>query len=316
MPRHSASSSASLVQRRQQFRMERRFAICKTSVRVIYSALDRHVDDWQSYINLARSVMSSIDEQFFMAMTNKTEEQIWIVNGLQKLAYYRPDEIGLRDIADWAIRQWLIICEREPSNVDALQDRSGLAGMGNNWLFRAQPSIAAIERDEESTSSLKDADEPASGSASPVPSSVDGEEDEADETTEPEADGMAAKRASVFAQGRLCSRHYVEARGLLLPATEFYEKAVDVASSEDSDNGPSGGLLALAAEAFMSLGNVSFDDAARRYFSHALEYLQLAQEVQGYELPAHLKEYVHRFLSPVSTLVDRMNIDLQNLQMA
>jgi hypothetical protein len=49
--------------------------------------------------------------------------------------------------------------------------------------------------------------------------------------------------------------------------------------------------LGQAAEAYMSLGNVSSTRVNEQYFHEALEYLCIANEIADYVLPAHLKQY-------------------------
>lgn len=44
-----------------------------------------------------------------------------------------------------------------------------------------------------------------------------------------------------------------------------------------------------AAEAFMSLGNVSSSKTNSQYFQQALSYLKAANEVPGYVLALHLQ---------------------------
>lgn len=48
--------------------------------------------------------------------------------------------------------------------------------------------------------------------------------------------------------------------------------------------------LLKAAEAYMSLGNVSPPRVNNDYFHEALMYLHLANEMAHYSLPAHLQQ--------------------------
>lgn len=45
-----------------------------------------------------------------------------------------------------------------------------------------------------------------------------------------------------------------------------------------------------AAEAYMSLGNVSSPRTNEQYFRRALQLLQRASQIQGYALPRHLQK--------------------------
>ncbi|KAL3424789.1 duf786 family protein [Phlyctema vagabunda] len=87
-----------------------------------------------------------------------------------------------------------------------------LTGLGSNWLQRAQAALSKIQYDESSEFS----------------------------------------NTSSSQRQRLQEPYYVEARGYLQPAVDFYSRAVRAADAEGTI---SGGLLASAAEAEMSLGN-------------------------------------------------------------
>jgi hypothetical protein len=49
-----------------------------------------------------------------------------------------------------------------------------------------------------------------------------------------------------------------------------------------------------AAEAYMSLGNVSSTRDGERLFRQAVLYLRQASDIPGYPLPAHLQRHVCR----------------------
>ncbi|KAL2218768.1 hypothetical protein M432DRAFT_676219 [Thermoascus aurantiacus ATCC 26904] len=99
--------------------------------------------------------------------------------------------------------------------------------------------------------------------------------------------GKKAKR-----DNPLHSADYVEARGTLLPSTEYFSRAVTAAEKK---NELTGELLVLAAEAFMSLGNVSYADTNIQYFSQAVKYLRMASSIKGYRLPSHLSKYLQEY---------------------
>jgi len=111
----------------------------------------------------------------------------------------------------------------------------------------------------------------------------------------------------VEAETRLHTQDYVEARGILLPAIEYLRRAVEQADTEE--HGPSGHLLVTvgvdlqklalgwsdllleAAEAYMSLGNVSYASTNTDYFRQAILYLRRASGIPGFPLPGHLQRY-------------------------
>lgn len=107
------------------------------------------------------------------------------------------------------------------------------------------------------------------------------------------------------AEQRLHTADYVEARGLLLPAVDYLGRAVVQATSKNS---LSGSLLVIvsfpvevtcassakshkqAAEAYMSIGNVSHSRVNRDYFCQAIQYLRIASQIPGFPLPTHLQK--------------------------
>lgn len=111
-------------------------------------------------------------------------------------------------------------------------------------------------------------------------------------------------RAAAEAEARLHTADYVEARGILLPATEYMAEAVEAATAQGVISGDllatvslihsrSHSMLTIlsqAAEAYMSLGNVSYPRTNTRYFREALLYLRRAAELPGYRLPAWLQQ--------------------------
>jgi len=84
---------------------------------------------------------------------------------------------------------------------------------------------------------------------------------------------------------RLQTENYVEARTFLQPSVDLFANAVDQAREQGLLTGP---LLAKAAEASMSLGNVSSSRSGRKHFFDAVLSLQAALSVAGYRLPDHL----------------------------
>ncbi|KAI9813062.1 MAG: hypothetical protein M1827_004282 [Pycnora praestabilis] len=252
--------------------MERRIAVCKSAVTQIYTMLQTRPNDRSLYLNSARSVISSIDTAPFMSIPGRVEEQTWLIEGLQRLAYHDPDD-GVRDVAQWCQRQWLAVLANNPTNVETL--RGGTFqfqlenSLGQNWLSLAQPCLARIHRDEGSSSS--------SGSNGRNRQYSDSD------------DARDAARATAEATVRLGAADYVEARGILQPATEYLARAVQAAESQGIVTGQ---LLVSAAEANMSLGNVSYQNTNEQYFRQALQYLRRASDIPGYTLSQYLQQYL------------------------
>ena len=94
-------------------------------------------------------------------------------------------------------------------------------------MLRAQGALARIHRDEGSSSSGLSSGRPPS-SQNHTYTSVDEARD--------------AARAVAEADARISTADYVEARGILVPATEYFSRAVQIAEAEDAATGE---LLAL-----------------------------------------------------------------------
>ncbi|PGH14222.1 hypothetical protein AJ79_03195 [Helicocarpus griseus UAMH5409] len=88
-------------------------------------------------------------------------------------------------------------------------------------------------------------------------------------------------------EGALHSPNHVEARATLVPATEHFSRAASVLERKGAANGE---LLALCAEAFMSLGNISYSRTNETYFVQAVQYLRKASKIPGYRLPPHMQQ--------------------------
>ena len=65
---------------------EQRITVCKTSLSQIYTMLRTSPQSWSSYLTLARTIIAHLDSTTLMRQTNRIQEQIWVVAGLQKSA--------------------------------------------------------------------------------------------------------------------------------------------------------------------------------------------------------------------------------------
>ena len=110
------------------------------------------------------------------------------------------------------------------------------AGVGQNWLMKAQPALSRIHVYDGTSSS-------SSGGNGPAPSTTNsGLEDE-------QVNGQST--GTTEAELRLHTSDYVEARGILLPATDFLSQAVTAAESQGCITGD---LLATVSVLIL-LGN-------------------------------------------------------------
>jgi hypothetical protein len=141
--------------------------------------------------------------------------QIALVGTFQSVAFTNADDGMVPDIASWCLRQATTFVQQFPQDVEflaceSLQPlRSQLlivdAVIGRNWLLRAQKALASIHRTESGSSSSEDL---SSGQTNGVTDPFDERET------------------------RSNGADYVEARMLLLPATEYLARAVVAARAQ------------------------------------------------------------------------------------
>lgn len=108
---------------------------------------------------------------------------------------------------------------------------NNIVGLGQAWLLRAQNTLARIHRLEGSSSSGTSSGRPASSAGRISLASSDEERE--------------AARQAVEADQRAGTADYVEARGILLPATEYLRRAVETA---ERTNQVSGDLLSMVRD--------------------------------------------------------------------
>lgn len=144
-------------------------------------------------------------------------------------------------------------CEREWNRVLSTDGTNidALRGLGQAWLSKAQYWLSKIHLEEGSSSGTE------------------------------EDDRIQEKRRH--------TANYVEARAVLIPAVEFFGRAVQNSHIRQCLTGE---LLALRAEACMSLGNVSTLKNAQLQFKDAVTALKSAEKIPGYTLPSHLSQYL------------------------
>jgi tetratricopeptide (TPR) repeat protein len=159
-----------------------------------------------------------------------------------------------------------------------------MTGLGQAWLARSQNVLARIHRTEGSSSS----------GSSGRPQSLS---DRLAYSSSEEA--RDAERATAEADARAHTADYVEARGMLIPAVDHFARAIEVA---ERNGEPSGELLSEAAEANMSLGNVSYSHQNEQYFQRAIRYLRRAAQIPGFRLSSYLQRCGHHSppLDPLS----------------
>ncbi|RMD44532.1 hypothetical protein DV735_g531, partial [Chaetothyriales sp. CBS 134920] len=223
-------------------------------------------------LSTARAIIAVLDSSNFMEWPDRYDDQVFVISELQNLAYHEADGGGDAEIGQWCIRQYLqLLAQSQEERVEVL------TGLGHAWLLRAQGALARIGRNDSSSS----------GASSTRPSSSTGpvsftSSDDARETA----------RATAEADALAGTPDYVEARGMLLPATEYFQRAIVAA---ERLNRLDGSLLSFAAEAHISLGSVSPSLHNEQYFNQAIRYLQTASQIAGFQLSPFLQHYLDDF---------------------
>jgi hypothetical protein len=223
----------------------------------LYDVVANSPDEWETYLASARSAVTALDHLRFFRDPQRFAEQVWILHGLQDYAFHDPDSGSIRDIAEWAQASWLKVLRNYPENEQvltgmfncrfadrlncdehrhlqpnklhrfrALTDQT-IIGLGRNWLQSAQATLARIAREEGNDSSSS-----GSGQAGNILRGCEAI-DEGSKTDE--------VAATTSADPRRQGLSYVEARGFLQPAVDFYARAV---RSADALGTTSGELLA------------------------------------------------------------------------
>ncbi|KIW76659.1 hypothetical protein Z517_09103 [Fonsecaea pedrosoi CBS 271.37] len=176
-------------------------------------------ESWEQRLHIARTAIATLDATGFVQMPNRNTDRTFVIATLQSLAYHDAEGVGVTDIAEWCMNQWLLLLQRNT------EDLSALRGLGQAWLARSQSVLARIHRTEGSSSS----------GSSGRPQSLS--ERLSYSTAEESRD---AERATAEADARAHTADYVEARGMLIPAVDYFSRAVNVA---ERDGEPTGELL-------------------------------------------------------------------------
>jgi hypothetical protein len=235
---------------------------CNTRLDIAVNRLDQLLNsryDPGMLIDSARCLILTIGSTPSFGKSETIEFQTHVVDVLQRIAYYATDVGPVVDIADWCLANWLRILQPDPHNTVALKGtvvfRSAPThyitltfplGIGQWWLAKAQPCLSRIHAiDGSSSSSEGSRRRPGSDSMTTLSMTHSQEEQQ-------------AAQASVEAEARLHTADYVEARGILLPATEYLRRAVDEAERQHSASGHL--LITVSAKAFPSPRGISLFD--------------------------------------------------------
>ncbi|KAG9238643.1 hypothetical protein BJ875DRAFT_510416 [Amylocarpus encephaloides] len=229
----------------------------KNIVTLLYEVVSSRPHECENYIPSARSAIAALDQIHFFRDPQRFAEQVWILQGLQEFGFYDADAGCIRDITEFCQASWLRILRNFPDN-------------------RSQSTLAQIHQEEGDTSSQ----------GSSQAGNLNRDEDFAQLSQDTDDD--LGSPSDPRRQGPL----YVEARGNLQPAVDFYERAVRAA---DAQGYIAGNILSSAAEAQMSLGNVTTPPGDERLFSQAIRYLRRAEAVPGYTLSVYMQQYLNDY---------------------
>ncbi|KAF1936210.1 hypothetical protein EJ02DRAFT_359621 [Clathrospora elynae] len=224
------------------------------TVELVDTNLNIAPGSWRDQLQTIRNATSSLDLLDTIPNEARKRWQLPLITVFQRVAFSDADNGAIQDIADWCLRQALTLLQVYPEDFDLM------SLIGRNWLLRAQKALAGIARTETGSSSSE-------GSTFGQPN--------------------ATTRTLAETELRLGLADYVQARVLLLPATDYLQRAV---SAADAQGVASGHLLTMAAEAFMSLGNVTSSRVNDRYYHQAMSYLRAAAEHPNHSLPRHLEQ--------------------------
>lgn len=195
-------------------------ASLRTLATEIATALELNPTSWRDHLQAIRGVTASLDILDAAPDPANREWQLPLLQVFQRVAFADADNGGVPDIANWVLRQALALLQVSSDDVELLfcassawcpNSTDNIAVIGRNWLLRAQKSLAKIHHNEPDSSS--------SGASSGHPLSRSEEQ-------------RQVTRAEVEANEQLHTSDYVEARGILLPATEYLKCAVDKARTQ------------------------------------------------------------------------------------
>jgi hypothetical protein len=141
-------------------------------------------------------------------MLTEVPSQILEIGLLNGGCVFFSDTLGVYQLSKVSLH----VCHAHPAGL------LNSAGVGNWWLLRAQPCLARIHAVEGSSSGSEGSRHRNSSEAGP----------------QSDQDTRRAEQAQREAEARLGTADYVEARGILQPATEYLHRAVQEATAQDS----------------------------------------------------------------------------------
>lgn len=92
-----------------------------SEARRIHLALIHEIGGHPEHIQAARGVIEQIERTSFFGRLGRAQDQITLVDTLQRIAYHETDSIGVQDIAQWCVRRWLQMLQTDPDNLETLR---------------------------------------------------------------------------------------------------------------------------------------------------------------------------------------------------
>lgn len=71
---------------------------------------------WDQRLQAARTTIRTFDSTGFISLPNHSIDRIFVITTLQRVAYHEVDSDGIADIAEWCVRQWLQMLQRDAQN--------------------------------------------------------------------------------------------------------------------------------------------------------------------------------------------------------
>ncbi|KAF2674600.1 hypothetical protein BT63DRAFT_419894 [Microthyrium microscopicum] len=221
-----------------------------TSIEGLENAMEDLTDDqWPRAMGVLRRELRTMDEFRLFSSSYPIELQTRVLSIVQRFAYYDPNVGDISDISTWCLERWLLLLNGNSREVGVLR------GLGEYWNLRGQQILHRIRAN----------------------SSSSGDSSEAD---------RGAPRAFL---NRVHTQAHVEARGLLQPSADYYQRAVTLAQGNDTLDGD---LLSEAAESHINIGSVTSGRESQGYFQRAIRYLRAASLFDDYELSEDLQRYL------------------------
>jgi hypothetical protein len=76
---------------------------------------------WEQRLEIARTAIATFDSTGFIQMPNRASDRTFVVAALQGLAYHDEERVGVADIAEWCMNQWLFLLQRNNEDLNALR---------------------------------------------------------------------------------------------------------------------------------------------------------------------------------------------------